>query len=95
MNLKKSNLIFDIKKYQKYIDAFINKNKPIIFVDLNDNYVNYPINYYGKRAIKYSCDIDTIIKMNKKWKNDYKQQGYIFLKSESIYKEILKLLKNI
>ena len=47
------------------------------------------------RAIKYSCDIDKIIKMNKRWKNDYKKQGYIFLKSESIYKEILKLLKNI
>ena len=55
MNLKKSNLIFDIKKYQKYIDTFINKNKnkPIIFVGLNDNYVNYPINYYGKKENIY------------------------------------------
>lgn len=51
----KNSNTFDEEKYQKYINAFIIKhiNKPIVFVGLNDNYVNFLVTYKGKRKNIY------------------------------------------
>lgn len=72
------NSIYDLrivneKTYQKYIDDYINKQeKPIIFVGLNDNFVDfYPKRkniYYDLHVVnhKYYIDIDDNIIINQK-----------------------------
>jgi len=132
---------FETKKYQKYINNFIKKQKkPIIFVGLNDNSwerknkkyynlksdYNYYIDIDDEKILKQKCkrfinsflpdilndyldgkieekNIMNIIKdavkecskketirLNKIWKRDYKKQGYKFMTSDKIYKEVCK-----
>ena len=33
------------------------------------------------------------IKLNTKWRKDYKKQGYKFLSRENIFKNVIKILK--
>jgi hypothetical protein len=35
-----------------------------------------------------------MVKLNKKWKKDYKKQGYTFMSRENIYKSVVKILSN-
>lgn len=43
-------------------------------------------------AIRRECSAKKTIKMNLKWKNDYKKQNYKILSRNNIYKSIIKLL---
>ena len=44
--------------------------------------------------IKQECDLKKMIKMNNKWRKDYKNQGYKFMTRENIYKSVVKILNN-
>jgi hypothetical protein len=44
-------------------------------------------------AIKRECSYKQMIKNNKKWEKDYLDQGYTFMSSENIFKNIKKYLK--
>ena len=44
--------------------------------------------------IKRECSMNEMVKLNKKWKKDYKKQGYTFMSRENIYKSVVKILNN-
>ena len=46
-------------------------------------------------AIKRECSYKQMVKNNKKWNKYYLVQGYIFMTSENIFKNIVKILKNL
>lgn len=48
-----------------------------------------------KKGLQYECGYNEIVKMNKKWNNDYKKQEYKFMSRDDIFKEVSKILKNI
>ena len=39
------------------------------------------------------CSLKKTIKLNTKWREDYKKQGYKFLSRENIFKNVIKILK--
>jgi hypothetical protein len=45
------------------------------------------------QAIKKECSAKETIKINNKWKKDYKAQGYKFMSRENILKNVSKLFK--
>jgi len=57
-------------------------------VNDNDNFIKM-----FTRGIKKECSLKETIKMNDKWDEDYKKQGYKFMSSDKIYTEILKILQ--
>jgi adenylate kinase family enzyme len=44
------------------------------------------------KGIKTQCGADDTVKMNNKWKKDYKKMGYKFMSRENIYDNVVKLL---
>jgi hypothetical protein len=44
------------------------------------------------QAVKTECSAKETIKMNTKWKKDYKKQGYKLMSREYIYTNVIKLL---
>jgi hypothetical protein len=44
------------------------------------------------KSVKRNCSIKETIKMNKKWKKDYKKQGYKFMSREDIYDTVVSIL---
>ena len=46
-------------------------------------------------AIKRECSYKQMIKNNKKWNKDYLDQSYTFMSSENIFKNIVKILKDL
>ena len=59
--------------------------------DLVDNNKKFVENI--KWALNETCNLDNLIKMNNKWKKDYKKQNYKFMSIDDIYKKIKKILK--
>lgn len=96
----------DEKLYQKYIDNYINKQrKPIIFVGLNDNFVDfYPKRkkmYYNLYATnhKYYIDIDDNIIIKQKCgrffdniKNDVTMMNDLVTNNKKFIKQIAKAI---
>ena len=72
-------LLNDVQNDESAMDYLINKNKEFIKL------------FTG--AIKRDCDIKNTVKMNNKWKKDYKKQNYKFLSRDNIFKDIVKLLQ--
>ena len=46
-------------------------------------------------AIKRECSYKEMVKNNKKLDKDYLDQGYTFISSENIFKNIVKILKDL
>ena len=46
-------------------------------------------------TLSAECSYKQMIKNNKKWKKDYLDQGYTFMSSENIFKNIVKILKDL
>ena len=44
-------------------------------------------------ALAEECSLKKTIKLNTKWREDYKKQGYKFLSRENIFKNVIKILK--
>ncbi len=96
----------DEKLYQKYIDDYINKQqKPIIFVGLNDNFVDfYPKRkkiYYNIHTTdhKYYIDIDDNIIIKQKCerflnniKNDMTVMNNLITNNKKFIKQIFKAI---
>jgi adenylate kinase family enzyme len=80
-----------IRIFKDYYDEFINDEK-IIYELINNN---KQFIKDTKLTIEQECDAKNIIKMNTKWNNDYKKQGYKILSREIILKEVSKKLNNI
>ena len=47
------------------------------------------------RDLQNECDETFINQVNNKWNSDYKKQNYIFMASDDIYKEVLRILNNL
>ena len=73
-----------------------------LFLDwaTNDEEMNYLVNHNKKyiknvsNAIAEECNLKKTIKLNNKWRKDYKKQGYKFMTRENIYKSVVQLLNN-
>ena len=44
------------------------------------------------KLIKNECSMEKMVKLNNKWKRDYKKQDYKFMSRENIYKSVIKIL---
>ena len=44
------------------------------------------------KLIKNECSMEKMVKLNNKWKRDYKKQDYKFMSRENIYKSVVKIL---
>jgi len=65
-------------------------NDEVVMNDLINN--NKMFLRMTNRAINMDCNAKMIIKMNKKWNNDYKKQGYNFMQMEDIFKDVSIIL---
>ena len=104
------NIYYNVhSQYNFYIDIddkIILKQKCIRFItdDLPSHLDNQVINdimnnneFFIKQItnlIKRECSMKEMVKLNKKWKKDYKKQGYTFMSRENIYKSVVKILNN-
>ena len=104
------NIYYNVhSQYNYYIDIddkIILKQKCIRFItdDLPSHLDNQVINdimnnneFFIKKItnlIKRECSTKEMVKLNKKWKKDYKKQGYTFMSRENIYKSVVKILNN-
>ncbi len=70
----------DLANSEEVMECLINDNEKYIKTISN--------------AIAFECNQKRMIKLNNKWRKDYKKQSYIFLSSEDIYKNVSKLLKS-
>jgi adenylate kinase family enzyme len=86
------NEIFNQKCSRFMNDVFV-LNKDNIIKDIIKN-EEKTINKL-KKGLQYECGYNEIVKMNKKWNNDYKKQKYKFMSRDDIFKEVSKILKNI
>ena len=104
------NIYYNVhSQYNFYIDIddkIILKQKCIRFLtdDLPSHFDNQVINdimnnneFFIKqitKLIKNECSMKKMLKLNNKWKKDYKKQGYTFMSRENIYKSVVKILNN-
>ena len=104
------NIYYNVhSQYNFYIDIddkIILKQKCIRFITdvLPSHFDNQVINdimnnneFFIKQItnlIKGECSMKEMVKLNKKWKKDYKKQGYTFMSRENIYKSVVKILSN-
>ena len=106
--LGEKNIYYNIhSQYNFYIDIddkIILKQKCIRFLtdDLPSHLDNHVINdimnnneFFIKqitKLIKNECSMEKMVKLNNKWKRDYKKQDYKFMSRENIYKSVIKIL---
>ena len=75
-----------------FIDMFVNDKDELINDIMEDEIIAFKqINI----AIKRECSYKQMIKNNKKWEKDYLDQDYTFMTSENIFKNIVKILKDL
>ena len=102
------NIYYNVQsQYNYYIDIddkIILKQKCIRFItdDLPSHLDNQVINdimnnneFFIKqitKLIKNECSMEKMVKLNNKWKRDYKKQDYKFMSRENIYKSVVKIL---
>ena len=102
------NIYYNVHlQYNYYIDIddkIIVKQKCIRFLtdDLPSHLDNSVINdimnnnkFFIKqitKLIKNECSMEKMVKLNNKWKRDYKKQDYKFMSRENIYKSVVKIL---
>ena len=102
------NIYYNVhSQYNFYIDIddkIIVKQKCIRFLtdDLPSHLDNSVINdimnnneFFIKqitKLIKNECSMEKMVKLNNKWKRDYKKQDYKFMSRENIYKSVVKIL---
>ena len=86
------NEIFNQKCSRFMNDVFV-QNKDTIIKNIIKNEKD-TINDL-KRGLQYECGYNEIVKMNKKWNNDYKKQKYEFMSRYDIFKKVSKILENI
>ena len=98
------NIYYNVhSQYNFYIDIddkVIVKQKCIRFLtdDLPSHLDNSVMNnndFFIKqitKLIKNECSAKKTIKLNNKWKRDYKKQDYKFMSRENIYKSVVKIL---
>jgi adenylate kinase family enzyme len=102
------NIYYNVhSQYNFYIDIddkIILKQKCIRFLtdDLPSHIDNQVINdimdnneFFIKqitKLIKNECSMKKMLKLNNKWKRDYKKQNYKFMSRENIYKSVVKIL---
>jgi energy-coupling factor transporter ATP-binding protein EcfA2 len=76
-----------VKQKCKRLLSDIIKNDMDYLVNNNEKFIKNVSN-----AIADECNLKNTIKMNKKLNKYYKKQGYKFMSSDTIYKEIVKLI---
>jgi hypothetical protein len=47
------------------------------------------------KLIKNECSVKEMVKLNNKWKRDYKKQDYKFMSRENIFKNVSKIFKGV
>lgn len=67
-----------IQKDKRAIDDLVNNNERFIKMAV--------------KGIKKDCSLKEVLKMNNRWKKDYKKMGYKFLSREEIFKDVSNLL---
>jgi len=83
------NEIFNQKCSRFMNDVFV-KNKDNVIKDIIKNEKD-TINDL-KKGLQNECGYNQIVKMNKKWNNDYKKQEYKFMSRDDIFKKVSKIL---
>ena len=102
------NIYYNVhSQYNFYIDIddkIIVKQKCIRFLTkelpahLDNSVINDIMNnneFFIKqitKLIKNECSMEKMVKLNNKWKRDYKKQDYKFMSRENIYKSVVKIL---
>jgi len=102
------NLYYDMHSQHKFYieidNATILKQKCLRLFNaiLNDDRVMNDLVNNNKKFIKFTtssieheCNDKKNIKMNKIWNKNYKEQGYIFMSRDDIYKKVCQILNKI
>lgn len=65
--------------------------------ELTERLVSNNVNHIKKvsNVIKRECDLKKMIKMNNKWRKDYKNQGYNFMTRENIFKTVSNIFGTV
>lgn len=88
----KTDIVFK-QKCGRFIEQVFIKNKEKMLNNIIKD--EAPTIKYISNGYKNECSYNQVKKMNKKWNNDYKIQGYKFLSREKIFNSVSVILDDI